>query len=75
MTGTFAWAKGVLLNLSAGGAQVYTQAKFASGSEVEIEFITVNTLGKSTKSRLIAKIVWYSGFRYGLQFRKKIKRS
>ncbi len=74
LTGTFAWSRGVLLNLSSGGAQVYTQSKFAADSEIEIEFTTVNTEGKSTKSRMIAKVVWYSGFRYGVQFRKKIKR-
>ena len=69
--GSFAWSKGVLLNLSAGGAQIYSQAKFASDTDVEIEFTTINTVGKTTKSRMIARVVWYSGYRYGLQFRKK----
>jgi hypothetical protein len=74
LTGTFAWSRGVLLNLSSGGAQIYSQAKFAPGAEIEIEFVTVGTEGKSLKTRMVAKVVWYSGFRYGVQFRKKIKR-
>lgn len=75
LVGTFSWSRGVLLNLSAGGAQIFSQSKYSPDAAVEIEFTTISAAGKTTKSRLIAKVVWFSGNRYGVQFKKKIRRS
>jgi hypothetical protein len=69
--GTFVWAKGSVLNLSASGVQVYSAAKLAPGADVEIEFLTVNAQGQSTRRRMNARIVWYQGGRYGCQFVKR----
>jgi hypothetical protein len=68
--GTFVWAHGIVLNLSQSGVQVHTAAQLSQGSDVEIEFNTVNKQGRKTRRRMRAKIVWMSGQRYGCHFKK-----
>jgi hypothetical protein len=69
--GTFAWSQGLILNLSSSGIQIYTRAKLAPDSMIEIEFTTVTAQGKTTRRRLRAQVMWFSGGRYGCRFKPR----
>ena len=66
--GTFVWGRGIVLNLSTTGVQIYSNAKLTAGGEVEMEFVTVDKQGRKNRRKMRAKIVWANGSRYGCQF-------
>lgn len=66
--GRFSWARARMLNLSQGGLLLESEEPFPIGSEVEIEFNTVDIEGKRNQRRLRAEILWRRGSRHGLKF-------
>lgn len=68
--GTFAWVRGLLMDLSSGGAQIHSDARLTPGTELEIEFNTVDRDGRKNRRRLNATIMWRRGSRYGCRFNK-----
>ncbi len=68
--GTFVWTRGSVINLSQGGVQIYTPAKFMAGNKLELEFNTIDRQGRKNRRKLIVTIVWKRGYKYGCQFDK-----
>lgn len=66
--GTFVWTRGTVMNLSQGGLQLQTTAKFEVGIKIEIEFSTVDRVGRRNRRKMIAMIKWKKAQRYGCEF-------
>ena len=74
LVGRFSWTRAVMLNLSEGGLLLQSEDSFPIGSEVEIEFNTVDAGGKKNKRRLRGEILWRRGSRHGLRFVRRRSR-
>ncbi len=73
--GTFVWARGTVMNLSQGGLQLQTSAKFEVGKKIEIEFSTVDRQGRLNRRKMTATIKWKKAQRYGCEFALRAKKA
>ncbi len=60
-----------MLNLSRGGICVTLSTAIAPGTEVEMEFVTVDRHGKANKRRLRGMVAWRRTSRHGISFRER----
>ncbi|HVK61854.1 MAG TPA: PilZ domain-containing protein [Bdellovibrionales bacterium] len=73
--GNFTWIRSKVHNLSRGGIllQAATENVLVAGDSVEVEFTTVDGLGRTNQRRFNGKVAWRRGTRYGIEFQKKSK--
>lgn len=75
LVGQFEWQHAGLINLSQGGVSFLSALELSKGQYIEIEFDTVDRLGRNHKRRLLGRVCWRRGTRYGLEFVNSDRRS